>query len=211
MADTEPIRAEHTGRARRGEGHLLRAAILDATVELMAGVDDATAVSVRAVADRVGKTVPALYQHFPDKAALLTAASLHAIDAMGRAVGDEIADETDRRVRLRRRAHAFVRFAVDHPAPYQYLFMGPPERTGRPDTLDVLMTTVGFSGVVADLAEARAAGQMIDEDPEQVALALFTSIHGVASLLISHPALSWPADLLDRVLDQHAFGLVPRS
>jgi AcrR family transcriptional regulator len=197
-------------RSPRGQGHLLRERILEATVELMSAVDDASAISVRAVADRVSKTVPAIYQHFPDKGSLLIAASLHAFDAMGAAVSAEVADEPQTSIRLRRRAHAYVQFAKDHPAPYRLLFMTPPDSANRPGTLEVLLTTVGFNGMIEDLRLARAAGEMIDLDPPSVAIALWTAVHGVASLQIAHPGLDWPTTLLDQVLDQHAIGLSPR-
>lgn len=197
-------------RSPRGEGHLLRARILEATADLLRTVEDGNAISVRAVADQVGKTVPALYQHFTDKSALLNAAALHALDAMGDAVNAELADVTDLDSRLRRRASGYVEFAQDHPAAYRLLFMTPPPGSSRPTTLETLLATSGFNGMIEDLAAARSAGEMIDEDPREVAIALFTAVHGVASLLIAHTSIEWPDNLLDRVLDQHAFGLLPR-
>ncbi len=73
-----------------------------------------------------------------------------------------------------------------------------------------MMTSVGFNALVDDLAEARAEGQMVDRNPTEVAIILWTALHGVASLLIAHPHLDWPSNLLDQVLDQHALGLAPR-
>ncbi len=177
----------------------------------MSTVDNADDVSVRAIADAVGKTVPALYQHFGDKSELLTAAAEHALNTMGAEVDAQVASETDIDRRLRARARAFVEFATQHPVPYRHLFMSSPGAAGTTDTIDLMMESVGFSKMVSDLTEARQAGLMIDEDPERVALVLWTAVHGVASLFISHPDLDWPDDLLERVLDQHAFGLVPRS
>ena len=175
----------------------------------MATVDNTDDLSVRAIADAVGKTVPVLYQHFPDKSALLTAAAEHALNAMGQTVDAHVAGEDDIDRRLRQRAHAFVEFAIDHPVPYRHLFMSPPAPRS-PNTIELMMNSVGFGGMVRDLTEARAVGLMVDQDPTAVAMVLWTAVHGVASLLISHPELEWPDDLLERVLDQHAFGLVPR-
>lgn len=175
----------------------------------MATVDETDDLSVRAIADAVGKTVPALYQHFPDKSTLLTAAAEHALNAMGETVDAQVAGEDDIDRRLRLRAHAFVDFATEHPLPYRHLFMSRPDPQA-PNTIELMMNSVGFSGMVRDLAEAREAGLMIDQDPTAVAMVLWTAVHGVASLLISHPELEWPNDLLERVLDQHAFGIAPR-
>lgn len=203
--------AERTGRrAPRGQGYLLRDEILDAAISRMATGAEADDISVRQIAADVGKSVPALYQHFDSKTDLLVAASIRALDAMATRVGEQLADTTDIDTRLRRRAHAFVDFAVGHPVPYRLLFMTPSiEMSGR-TTLDVMMGTVGFGALVDDLTAARAAGQMIDRDPHDVAIVLWTALHGVASLLIAHRNLNWPSDLLDQVLDQHALGLAPR-
>lgn len=176
----------------------------------MASVDEADDVSVRAIAEAVGKTVPALYQHFDDKAELLTAAAEHALNAMGATVDEQVADETDIDRRLRTRARAFVDFATRHPVPYRHLFMSRPRATGTRSSIELMMNSVGFTGMVGDLTEAKHVGLLIDEDPTDVAIALWTAVHGVASLFISHPDLDWPNDLLERVLDQHAFGIIPR-
>ena len=198
-----------SSRSPRGQGHLLRDEILDTTARLMATVDEADDLPVRVIADAIGRTVPALYQHFPDKAALLTAAAEHALNEMGATVDAQVAEVDDIDQRLRVRARAFVAFATEHPVPYRHLFMSRPDPRA-PNTIELMMNSVGFGGMVRDLTEAREAGLMVDQDPTAVALVLWTAVHGVASLLISHPTLEWPDDLLDRVLDQHAFGLVPR-
>lgn len=193
---------------------MLRVEILETTAALMATVDDAHDLSVRTIANAVNKTVPALYQHFSDKSALLTAAAVHALNAMGATVDEQVANETDIDRRLRVRAHAFVDFATQHPVPYRHLFMSAPRSRdtddGELDTIELMMSSVGFSGMVRDLTEARTDGLMVDQEPAEVAMVLWTAVHGVASLLISHPTLAWPDDLLERVLDQHAFGLAPR-
>ncbi len=61
-------------RAARGSGEQLREEILDATTELLLETGHAKAVSIRAVAQRVGVTSPpSIYLHFADKDALLDA------------------------------------------------------------------------------------------------------------------------------------------
>lgn len=178
----------------------------------MTQVEEADDVSVRAIAEAVGKTVPALYQHFTNKSALLTAAAEHALNAMATTVDEQVTGEPDIDHRLRARARSFVAFATEHPVPYRHLFMSKPKQASEPtdNALDLMMRSVGFGRMVSDLEEAKTAGLLIDEDPADVAIALFTAVHGVASLLISHPDLPWPEDLLERVLDQHAFGIIPR-
>lgn len=177
----------------------------------MAAGDEPQDISVREIAAEVGKTVPALYQHFPTKTDLLVAAASRALDDMATKVGQELASTVDLDTRLRRRAHAFVDFAVQHPVPYRLLFMTPPVATPTHDSLTVMMSSVGFRALVQELSEARTSGQMADRDPTEVAIILWTALHGVASLLIAHPHLDWPDDLLEQVLNQHVLGLAPRT
>ena len=58
-------------RARRGEGDKLREEILVAVSDLLDETNDESAVSIRAIADRVGVTPPSIYRHFEDKEAML--------------------------------------------------------------------------------------------------------------------------------------------
>lgn len=60
-------------RAPRGSGVYLRDEILDAATQLLLDTGHAKAVSIRAVAQRVGVTPPSIYLHFADKDALLDA------------------------------------------------------------------------------------------------------------------------------------------
>ncbi|MGB5952159.1 MAG: TetR/AcrR family transcriptional regulator [Ornithinimicrobium sp.] len=198
------------GRSAQGEGHLLRERILQAAVARMSDGQSVEEISVRHIAADVGKTVPALYQHFASKTDLLVAAATQALDDMAIDVGLELSDETDLDTRLRRRAHAYVDFAVAHPVPYELLFMTPTSRPRGRDSLQIMMSSVGFNALLEDLDAAQTAGQMVPSDIQSVALILWTALHGVASLLIAHPDLDWPPDLLDDVLDQHALGIAPR-
>src|SRR4051812_49659681 len=71
-------------RASRGSGEQLRAEIVAATKDLLAGGASAESVSIRAVADAVGVTSPSIYLHFADKDALIEAVVadvFHALDA----------------------------------------------------------------------------------------------------------------------------------
>src|SRR3954468_942786 len=60
-------------RASRGSGEQLRAEIVAATKDLLAGGASAESVSIRAVAEAVGVTPPSIYLHFADKDALIEA------------------------------------------------------------------------------------------------------------------------------------------
>src|SRR5690348_11951499 len=67
--------AAHGARARtrapKGHGDQLRDEILEAAEALLIETGSSEAVSIRAVADRVGVTPPSIYRHFEDKTELL--------------------------------------------------------------------------------------------------------------------------------------------
>jgi AcrR family transcriptional regulator len=195
-------------RLPKGQGHLLRAEILRAAVELLDETGSVDAVSTRAIAQRVGRSTPLIYQHFADRDELLRLAARSALEQMGADVQGGLVDEVNIATRLRRRAHAYVDFAVAHPEPYRILFMDRRFSTGN--DLDQLLETTGFRGVTDDLIEARDAGLMVNIDPKLVTLTFWASLHGVASLLLTHPAMAWPTVLVDALLDQLRDGLTPR-
>ena len=69
-------------RARRGEGDRLRDEILTAARDLLAETGSEDAVSLRAVAARVGVSTPSIYLHFADKQALLDAVCAQVFAAL---------------------------------------------------------------------------------------------------------------------------------
>jgi AcrR family transcriptional regulator len=86
-------------------------------------------ITVRAVADVAGVTAPAMYWHFADKEGLVRDVSREIArvftDRMFEAAKAATSEE-----RLRKSLEGFRRFAVDHPAYFDALFVRPP-RTAR--------------------------------------------------------------------------------
>ncbi len=78
-------------RAARGQGEALRGEILAAARDLLAETGNQDAVSVRAVAERVGVTTPSIYLHFKDKDDLLDAVCAEVFEALGVALGEAAA------------------------------------------------------------------------------------------------------------------------
>jgi AcrR family transcriptional regulator len=197
-----------TARHPKGQGHLLKEEILRATASLLAETGDADSVSVRAVALRVGRTTPSVYEHFRDRHELLQLTALSVLNAMSVRVSSELENEPDFRTRLRRRAHAYVAFAREHPEPYRLLFMD--RRPSSTLSIDELLETAGMASVLTDLETAHHHGRVAFDDLRTVSLTLWTSLHGIASLWVAHPTLNWPANLVDQLLDELADGLIPR-
>jgi AcrR family transcriptional regulator len=85
-------------------------------------------ITVRAVADAAGVTAPALYWHFADREALVREAARE----IARVFKDrmlETAEAATSEERLRESLDAFRRFAAEHPAFFDTLFIHAPKTT----------------------------------------------------------------------------------
>ncbi|MFT3899383.1 MAG: TetR/AcrR family transcriptional regulator [Gordonia sp. (in: high G+C Gram-positive bacteria)] len=188
-------------RSPRGSGEQLRGEIIDAAALLLEEHDSADAVSVRAVADAVGVSPPAIYLHFADKDALLDAVCGKYFDGLDGALGRALADYDHPLDRTLAMGRAYVRFALDHPAAYRFAF-GHTGSDGTP-MVDEALRTAAFLRLAEAVGELVAVGWYPDpasaEDPDaytlQVALELWTVAHGAASLMIAKPDLPWGDNL----------------
>jgi AcrR family transcriptional regulator len=101
-----------------------REAILAASRELLesGGLD---AVTMVAVARRIGIRPPSLYKWFPDRGALVAAIAASASDELGRRLA-AVSDEVDAASGIRSMAVAYRSFAHAHPRAYGLLFMDLP-------------------------------------------------------------------------------------
>lgn len=196
-------------RLARGEGGKLRGLILDAADALLADTGDVTAVSMAKIARGVKRTEPTVYAHFADKAALIEAVCERTFERLGTATDAALAGVDDPFARLDVRARVYVEFATRHPEHYRLLF-STRRRSGDPDELGRLTAYAGFAGLRADVAACIEAGTFAHTDADIVALSMWSSVHGIASLLVTHPTAKWPDGLLDQMLQIHATGLLRR-
>jgi AcrR family transcriptional regulator len=190
-------------RSPRGHGDDLRADILAAAGELLAETGDQDAVSIRAVADRVGVSAPSIYLHFPDKETLLTAVCVEAfteLDVRLAAATERVDDCVEA---IAAQGRTYVEFALERPEHYRLMLMRRPGRELDAPTEAELTAVAGLGRVIERISAAQAAGRLPpDEDPARVALVLWSAVHGIASLLIAKPHFPWGdrEDLFRRVL-----------
>ena len=178
-------------RARRGEGELLRAEILDAAERLLVETGNEDSVSIRAISEAVGVTPPSIYLHFPDKEALLFAVCDRQFAIFQAALNAAARTSDDPVEALERRAEAYVKFGLEHPEAYRIMFMG---RTGIVEKhREAVKTGQGaFEDLVEDVQRAMNAGALRDDvDPTRAAIFLWTGVHGITSLLISAAHFPW--------------------
>ena len=80
------------------------------------------AVTVRAIAARIGCSAPAIYQYFRDKDAVLTALAAEARDALEQNLEGAVAEIHGPAKRLRATVQEFWRFAIDNRELYAVMF-----------------------------------------------------------------------------------------
>jgi AcrR family transcriptional regulator len=211
-ADQAPEQARHAGRrrARRGEGEALREEILAAAVALLLETENEDAVSIRAVAERVGVSPPAIYLHFSDKEALLEAVCVEAFAEFDTRVA-AAASVDDPVAALEAIGRAYVSFALDRPEHYRFMFMRrPPEGISEPTAAE-LETMNGLSLVITNVRKAQQAGLIdADKDPILISYALWCAVHGCAALMIAKPHFPFGdrTSMLDAVIDMAVHGVI---
>ena len=178
-------------------GTLTADAIVGEAIELVraGGVD---ALSMRALATRMGVTAPAFYAHFASREELLRACAQRGYDELAERYAQSA---SGRAVALARQACvAYVQFAIDEPALFRLMFMF------RPGAIDLDVpnehggATAVFDAMIANLARAVEDGDLLPGDPLDYGLALWAAVHGVATVVGLAPGLDGEA-LVARVVD----------
>jgi len=152
----------------------LQAALVTAGLALLEEAGEA-GLSLRAAARRAGVSAMAPYRHFPDKAALLAAIAARGFDALADRL--EAADAgADGHAAMAAQGAAYVAFAMERPALFRLMFG--PRGPGCPPEFEA-----ASNRAYAALATRAAslAGAMPAED---VALACWSLVHGLAGLII---------------------------
>ncbi len=212
---TGPVRAPRPRRerAKRGEGERLRGEILEAAEYLLAKYGHDGAVSIRAVANRVGCTPPAIYLHFEDKTQLLFEVCSRRFLDLREAIDTAIHGVDDPFERLLVRMRAYIRFGLDHPEHYRILFMGQAILTPEQWADLRVVGVTGIDALTAACQEAIDAGATWVPDARDLAIELWQAAHGLVSLVISKPKFEW-GDVdarIDRLIEVQRRGLAAHS
>lgn len=197
-------------RSPKGQGEKLRAEILRATEELLVATGDDSAVSMRAIADRVGVTPPSIYMHFADKDELIFevcnarwAEFNEAIDRAG-----ELSDDPVESLRLRGRA--YIEFGLENPEHYRLLMMTKSEE-GHGDIEDLTKQgAIAFQHLVGAVTRCIESGAFREMDPFMASIALWAGCHGLTSLFVTSPNFPWPEReaTIDALLESQLLGFL---
>ena len=199
-------------RSPKGEGERLRDEILDAADSILKETGRADAVTMRAVAGRVGCTPGAIYLHFADRTELVTEVCRRLFDALDRDMERAAGDHDHPLAELAALGHAYVRFGLRHPEGYRIIFMGDPSLVSAHADVSEILSVGGFGRVVDAARRCMEAGCIASADPFAVATRLWIVVHGATSAMISKPWFPWGdvTAFVDRLLETQLDGLRPR-
>ena len=180
-------------RSPRGSGENLAEEIIEAAGELLVENGDDTAMSIRAVANRVGVTSPSIYLHFADKEALLDAVCARYFERLDdeMAAASEGVDDAFRRAL--NQGMAYVRFAVATPVLYRVAF-GKPTSAGHPSKVDEVLAASAYSRFAGTVTELADEGVFDHAEIADIVLEFWAAAHGIASLMLAKPGLAWGDD-----------------
>lgn len=144
------------------------------------------AVSMRRVASQCGLSATAIYRHFPDKDALLSAAVLDGFRRFGAYLLDALEKPTPLE-RYRQIGRRYFDFARAHRHEYQLIFMTDCAGLGlqKLDETSKQEISGTFQLLQDRIAECQAAGLFEAGDARALAASVWASVHGLASLIIT--------------------------
>ena len=198
------------GRSRnpRGQGGRLREEILQAGADLLDEHGTEQAITLRAVARRIGIAAPSIYAHFPDREAIVQAVVHDAFDVLRALLVEAQACDEDPVARLRSICATYLRFAAESPQRYGVMFSTPwtsPPEGHAPvhgsavgdDLCEDELGSGAFDVLVAVLTACVESGASRSTDPFTDATALWVALHGLAQLRSAATLFPWPPDVLD--------------
>ncbi|MGD8699131.1 MAG: TetR/AcrR family transcriptional regulator [Gemmatimonadales bacterium] len=162
-------------------GSSTETAILEAARDLLAqgGID---ALSMRAVAARVGVSATAIYNYFDNKQALVQSVISSGFERFDGYLRDAVADRPPGSAeRLKALGEAYILFALENREYFRVLFAMHAE---LPRDIEELPEGSGYALFRQSVIDAMDAGTIRRTDPDLVVLYLWTLVHGLVTLLL---------------------------
>ena len=173
-------------RPRKDQQIDIHGRAIEETIRLLAQ-RPAVDLTMQEVAAGVGCRAPALYRHFRNKDDLLRAVHDAGFE---RLYGEKLAaagrSATSAFERLRAGGLASIRFALENPSLYRLMFAPPPSGDGglsdNPFERDLGLKSLAL--LRGSIVGCQAEGYLPGQDPDLVAFALWSTVHGAASLML---------------------------
>ena len=144
-------------------------------------------LTLRTVGERLGVSRSALYRHFADKQALLTAVGKEGFRTLRQALADAWEQNGRGRLGFEAMGRAYVQFALGHKSHYRVMFGGFIESAAQDEDF-VAEANAAFQVLVDALVTQQNAGGVRRDDAAQMARFVWAAVHGTAMLLIDGQA-----------------------
>ncbi len=153
--------------------------------------DDATELTVRRVAKLAGSSTMCIYTKFGGRTGMVEAVYRRGFevlrDALSAAptemIGPAAQDPDERIVAM---ATAYRRFALDRPALYALMFERALPDFDPPPQLRTEALGMTFALLTDEVGRAQARGQLAGHDPVPPSYLLWTAMHGLTSIELTH-------------------------
>jgi AcrR family transcriptional regulator len=198
-------------RNPRGQGGRLRTELVDAASQILAESHDPNELSLRAVARRAGIAATSVYLHFNNVDELAAAVAERHFGELGRAIARAYRAQDDPGLALIAGCKAYCRFGIRHPGHYRILFeVGRPDLAHRRQDIQRLSSSSAqdvLQALIASIERCQQHGLVSSaSDAAQVALLVWTALHGMVSLRLNRPSFPWPP--LEPMIEQTVRRLV---
>ncbi len=157
----------------------LKQTLVDAAIALVAEVGT-SGFTLREVARRAGVSHNAPYRHFRDKSDLLAAVAVQGYQLLTTSLKRSAAQGTDAGEQLRFCGRGYLNFALRWPQHFQVMFDLPSHRETH-----LAYHAAGkeaFDTLLRHITQCQITGLLPEGNPEPMALAAWSLVHGIAKL-----------------------------
>jgi AcrR family transcriptional regulator len=160
----------------------LKQALIDAAINLIAEVGP-HGFTLREVARRAGVSHNAPYRHFRDRNELLAFVAAQGFHRLTASMKRAAAQADDAGERLRFGGRGYVNFALRWPQHFIVMFDLPSDQDRQADYQAAAQEA--FHTLLGYIEECQRAGLLPEGDPNPLALAAWSTVHGIARLAVS--------------------------
>jgi len=186
----------------------LREALVDAGLKLLSegGVEN---LSLRAAAQLAGVSHAAPYRHYKDKEALVAAVAERGFKLLTESMQSELERRRahEARQKIVALGHGYVGFATRHPTYLQLIFGGVLSKKDPPLSLQAAGTQA-YLTLRNAVADGIQSGELRRVDPDEMALACWSLVHGYSTLVINGAVPRPESDQAERALTERLLALL---
>lgn len=162
----------------------LKSALIEAGLKILKN-EGAHKLSLREIAKVAGVTHMAPYRHFENKEALLADIAENGFKLLKENIEQNIEEYNENpRQQLIEISKTYVRIAIENPEYFNVMFGGFISEQSKYENLEKISAQT-FDRFIYVIKEGQKSGMIRDDEPKQIAVTLWSMLHGIANLLIN--------------------------